>query len=82
VILGLVESAFAATQTTVVLLSAPERIRGATVGILSACIGTQPVGSLAIGALVGMVGAPLAFAINAVAALVVTGPLAARLVRR
>jgi MFS family permease len=82
VILGLVESAFAATQTTVVLLSAPERIRGATVGILSACIGTQPVGSLAIGALVGVVGAPMAFAINAVTALVVTSPLAARLARR
>jgi Transmembrane secretion effector len=82
VVLGLVEAAFAATQTTVVLLSAPERIRGATVGILSACIGTQPVGTLAIGALVGMAGAPLAFAINALAALAVTVPLAARLFRR
>jgi MFS family permease len=80
-LLGLVEAAFAATQTTVVLLSAPERIRGATVGILSACIGTQPVGTLAIGALVGMAGAPLAVAINALAALVLTVPLAARLFR-
>ena len=82
VVLGLVEAAFAATQTTVVLLSAPERVRGATVGILSACIGTQPVGTLAIGALVGIAGAPLAFAINALSALAVTVPLAARLFRR
>jgi hypothetical protein len=82
VVLGLVEAAFAATQTTVVLLSAPERIRGGTVGILSACIGTQPIGSLAIGALVGVAGAPIAFAINALSALAVTVPLAARLVRR
>ena len=42
VALGLVEAAFGATQTTVVLLAAPERVRGGTVGILSACIGTQP----------------------------------------
>jgi MFS family permease len=82
VVLGLVEAAFAATQTTVVLLSAPERLRGATVGILSACIGTQPVGTLAIGALVGIAGAPTAFAINALSALAVTVPLAARLFRR
>ena len=82
VILGLIEAAFGATQTTVVLLSAPERVRGGTVGILSACIGTQPVGTLAIGALVGIAGAPLAFAINALAALVITVPLAARLLRR
>lgn len=82
VVLGLVEAAFAATQSTVVLLSAPERVRGATVGILSACIGTQPVGTLAIGALVGIAGVSLAFTINALAALVVTVPLAAWLFRR
>jgi hypothetical protein len=52
------------------------------VGIPSACIGTQPIGSLAIGALVGVAGAPIAFAINALSALAVTVPLAARLVRR
>jgi len=82
VVLGLVESAFGATQTTVVLLSAPERNRGGTVGILSACIGTQPIGALAIGVLASMAGAPIAFAINALTALVLTVPLGARLVRR
>jgi MFS family permease len=82
VVLGLVEAAFAATQSTVVLLSAPERVRGGTVGILSACIGTQPLGTLAIGALVGIAGVSLAFAINALAALAVTLPLAAWLFRR
>jgi hypothetical protein len=66
----------------VVLLSAPERVRGATVGILSACIGTQPVGTLAIGALVGIAGVSLAFTINALSALVVTVPLAVWLFRR
>jgi MFS family permease len=81
-VLGFVEAAFAATQSTVVLLSAPERVRGGTVGILSACIGTQPVGTLAIGALVGIAGVSLAFTINALAALVVTVPLAVWLFRR
>lgn len=82
VLLGLVEAAFGATQSTVVLVSAPEGNRGGTLGILSACIGTQPIGSLAIGALVDVAGAPLAFAINALAALGVTVPVATRLVRR
>jgi MFS family permease len=82
VVLGLVETAFAAMQTTLVLLSAPERVRGVTVGILSACIGTQPVGTLAIGALVGFAGVSLAFTLNALAALAVTVPLAVWLFRR
>jgi hypothetical protein len=80
--LGFVEAAFAATQSTVVLLSAPEGVRGGTVGILSACVGTQPVGTLAIGALVGIAGVSLAFTINALSALIVTVPLALWLFRR
>jgi MFS family permease len=81
-VLGFVEAAFAATQSTVVLLSAPEGVRGGTVGILSACIGTQPVGTLAIGALVGIAGVSLAFTMNALSALIVTVPLALWLFRR
>ena len=50
--------------------------------ILSACIGTQPLGTLTIGLLAGAVGAPQAFAINALVALLVIVPLAVLLVRR
>jgi hypothetical protein len=82
VVMGAAESAFAAMQSTLVLLSAPERVRGGAMGILSACIGTQPIGTLAIGLLGGAVGAPAAFAINAVAALLVIVPLALPLIRR
>ena len=64
------------------LLSAPERLRGAAMGILSACIGTQPLGTLAIGLLAGSLGAPAAFAVNAVAALLVIVPLAVPLVQK
>jgi hypothetical protein len=68
-------------QSTLVLLSVPERVRGGAMGILSACIGTQPLGTLGIGLLAAGVGAPLAFSVNAVAALVVILPLAIPLVR-
>ena len=82
VVIGAAESAFATMQSTVVLLSAPERVRGGTMGILSACIGTQPLGTLAIGLLAGSIGAPRTFTVNAIIALAVIVPLAVPLVRR
>jgi MFS family permease len=81
VVMGVAESSFAAMQSTLVLLAAPERVRGGAMGILSACIGTQPLGTLAIGLLAASLGAPLAFTLNAVAALLVIVPLAIPLVR-
>jgi MFS family permease len=81
-LMGLAESGFAAMQTTLVLLSVPEGVRGGVMGILSACIGTQPLGTLTIGLLAAGLGAPLTFTLNAVAALVVIVPLAIPLLRR
>ena len=81
VVVGIAESGFATMQSTLVLLEAPERLRGGAMGILSACIGTQPLGTLAIGVLAGSLGAPLAFAVNAGVALAVIVPLAVPLVR-
>ena len=63
--MGAAESGFATMQSTLVLLSAPERLRGAAMGILSACIGTQPLGTLAIGLLAASLGSRCAFTINA-----------------
>jgi MFS family permease len=80
--MGVVESGFAAMQSTLVLLSAPPHARGGAMGILSACIGTGPVGTLALGAMVGSIGAPPAFVVNATAALLVMAPLALPLIRR
>jgi MFS family permease len=82
VAIGFAESGFAAMQSTLVLLSAPPHARGGTMGILSACIGTQPLGTLAIGAIAGTVGAAWAFAVNALATLAVIVPLAVPLARR
>jgi MFS family permease len=81
VAMGIAESGFAAMQTTLALLSAPAHARGGAMGILSACIGTQPLGTLAIGALAGTLGAPRAFALNAIVALAVIAPIAIPLVR-
>ena len=66
VAMGIAESGFSAMQSTLVLLSAPAHARGGAMGILSACIGTQPLGTLAIGA---------------IAALAVIAPVAIPLVR-
>ena len=81
-LMGVAESGFAAMQTTLVLLSVPDRVRGGVMGILSACIGTQPLGTLAIGLLAAAIGTPLTFTVNALAALLVIVPLALPLVRR
>ena len=82
VLMGLAESGFAAMQSTLVLLSAPEATRGGVMGILSACIGTQPVGTLWIGLLAGGVGVPAAMAANGLVALVAMLPVAVPLARR
>jgi predicted MFS family arabinose efflux permease len=82
VAIGVAESAFATMQSTLVLLEVPERVRGGAMGILSACIGTQPLGTLAIGLLAASIGAPPAFAVNALVSLLVIVPLAVPLVRR
>jgi MFS family permease len=82
VVLGVAESGFAAMQSTLVLVSAPEHLRGGAMGILSACIGTQPIGTLVIGALTASIGVSLAFTANAVVSLLVLAPLAVMLVRK
>ena len=82
VVIGAAESGFAAMQSTLVLLSAPEASRGRAMGILSACIGTQPAGTLWIGFLATGIGVPAAMAINGMAALVAMFPVAWPLVRR
>ena len=81
VVLGVAESAFAAMQSTLVLLSAPERTRGGVMGILSACIGTGPVGTLFIGFTTAALGVSLAFTLNAFLSLAVIVPLAIMLWR-
>jgi MFS family permease len=82
VLIGAAESGFAAMQSTLVLLAAPADSRGRAMGILSACIGTQPVGTLWIGFLATGIGVPAAMALNGVVALLAMLPVAWPLARR
>ena len=78
-LVGVAESGFATMQSALVLLSAPAETRGRAMGILSACIGTGPFGTLWIGLIATHAGAPLATAACCVLALVLITPMALRL---
>jgi MFS family permease len=78
--IGAAESGFGTMQSAIVLLNASEHARGRAMGMLSACIGTQPLGSLWIGLLASRTGAPLATGLNAGLAFVLMIPVAIRLV--
>jgi predicted MFS family arabinose efflux permease len=82
VLIGAAESGFATMQSTLVLLSAHEDRRGGAMGILSACIGTQPVGTLWLGLLATGIGVAGAMALNSLLALAAITPVAVALWRR
>jgi MFS family permease len=77
--IGLTDSGFGTMQSAIVLLSAPERAHGRVMGILSACIGSQPLGSVWVGFLASNLGAPLATGLNAALAATLMIPAALRL---
>jgi MFS family permease len=79
---GLAEAGFGTMQSAILLLAAPEHARGRAMGILSACIGTQPLGVLWVGLLTGWIGAPLAGRLDATVAFLLVLPVAIRLVRQ
>ena len=54
---GLGGAAYAAMQTTLVILSAPAEVRGRMMGVLSVCIGAGPIGFYHVGALADWIGA-------------------------
>ena len=80
--IGVAESGFGTMQSAMILLAAPERARGRAMGILTACIGTQPLGSLWIGFLASRTGAPFATALNAALAVLLMIPVALHLATR
>jgi MFS family permease len=80
--LGIAESGFATMQGTIVMLEAPDAMRGRALGILSACIGIGPLGTLWIGFFASQIGAPAATAVGAVLALLLMLPVAGPMVWR
>ena len=81
VLIGLTESGFSTMQSTLVLLAAPEERRGGAMGILSACIGTQPLGTLGLGVLASGIGVAPAIALNSTLAFLTIAPVALTLAR-
>lgn len=77
--IGLADAGFGTMQSTIILLASHERARGRVLGILSVCIGTNPVGALAVGFIATYVGAPVAFGAAAALALLLMAPFAAKL---
>lgn len=80
--LGAAESGFATMQTTIVLLAAPDALRGRMMGILSACIGTGPFGTLLVGFAASLAGAPGAVAVAAGAAFLLMLPVGGPMILR
>jgi MFS family permease len=78
--IGIGESGFSTMQSTIVMLASHERARGRVLGILSVCIGTNPIGALGVGLLSTYVGAAVAFGASAALALLLMAPPAIRLV--
>jgi MFS family permease len=82
VLIGVAESGFATMQSTLVLLSASEERRGGAMGILSACIGTGPLGTLWLGFLATEIGVAPAIAANSLLAFLTIAPVAVPLGRQ
>jgi MFS family permease len=66
---GLGTAAFSSMQSTLVLTNAPAAARSRILGIITVCIGTGPLGVLAIGALSDRLGASRAMLVMAAAGL-------------
>jgi hypothetical protein len=78
---GLGQSAFSSLQSTIVLSSSSDQLRGRAMGALTLAIGSTPFGSLEIGALSVALGATLAVALNAGLSAVLVVLVALRLPR-
>ncbi len=62
---GLGTAAFSNMQTSLILIEAPPAARSRVMGIVTMCIGTGPIGVLAIGALSERIGPPRAILVMA-----------------
>lgn len=78
---GVGQAAFASLQSTIVLGTATDQLRGRAMGALTLAIGSSPIGMIEVGALALVIGAPLAVGLNAAACAALIAVVAARLPR-
>jgi MFS family permease len=67
-IVGIGQVCFGVMQSSIILLTASDAMRGQTMGILVLAIGSDPIGKLLTGALAEQIGTPLAVGIEAAVA--------------
>ena len=60
-------------QSTIVMLVAPEEMRGRALGVVTLAIGAGPIGSLIVGGIADVWGAPFALGLHAAVGLVSVG---------
>lgn len=85
IVLGLGMSGFGTMQSTIVMLTASEEMRGRALGVVSLAIGTGPLGALLVGVVASAASPSFAIGINAAvgaASLVTVGVLMPSLWRR
>src|SRR3954452_1492490 len=61
---GVSNAGFSVMQATLIYLAAPAEMRGRMYGVLSVCIGSGPIGFLALGVLANLIGASTATALS------------------
>ncbi|MGD9615906.1 MAG: MFS transporter [Alphaproteobacteria bacterium] len=61
---GVSNAGFSVMQATLIYLAAPPEMRGRLYGVLSVCIGSGPIGFLALGVLADLIGASAATALS------------------
>ncbi len=64
-VLGLGTACFGTMQSTIVMLTAREEMRGRALGVVSLAIGASPLGALLVGAVADAFSAPFAIGLNA-----------------
>ena len=66
---GVSNAGFSVMQATLIYLAAPAEMRSRMYGVLSVCIGSGPIGFLALGVLADLIGASTATALSGVVGL-------------
>jgi MFS family permease len=66
---GVSNAGFSVMQATLIYLAAPPEMRSRMYGVLSVCIGSGPIGFLALGVLADLIGASAATALSGAAGL-------------
>ena len=72
-LVGLGTSGFSTMQSTIVMLTADEDMRGKALGVITIAIGTAPLGALALGVMAERIDAPFAIRTSAAVGIVLVG---------